>query len=64
MTVPLCVSAPGEGWAHGASGWHVIVVTVTITVAVLACAGVSPEWLTAVAAVASVPFERLRMIAR
>ena len=50
MSVPLCVDAPGEGPAHGAMGWHVIVVIVLITMLVLVNPGVSPEWLTAAAA--------------
>ncbi|MFI7399243.1 hypothetical protein ACIBW9_01900 [Streptomyces sp. NPDC049541] len=54
MTVPQCVHAPGEGPAHGAKGWHVVV-TVTITVVVLASiGGVTPEWLSAAAALIGV----------
>ena len=54
MTVPQCVDSPGEGPAHGAQGWHVIVVIVLITVFVLACDSVSPEWLSAAAALIGV----------
>ncbi|MYW62485.1 hypothetical protein GTY65_00050 [Streptomyces sp. SID8379] len=43
--------APDSGRTHGANEWHVIVITVTITVIVLACAGVSPDWIAAAAAV-------------
>lgn len=54
MTVPQCVDAPDGGRAHGAEEWHVVVITVTITVIVLACAGLSPDWITAAAAVVAV----------
>lgn len=54
MTVPQCVDSPGDGPVHGAQRWHVIVVTVTITVIVLACAGVSPDWLSGAAALVGV----------
>lgn len=50
MNVPHCVNAPDDGQAHGANEWHVIVITVTITVIVLGCAGVSPDWIAATAA--------------
>jgi len=49
MTVPQCVNSPGNAPVHDVQRWHVIVVTVTITVVVLACAGVSPDWLSGVA---------------
>ncbi|WP_405655728.1 hypothetical protein [Streptomyces sp. RK9] len=51
MTVPQCVDAPDGGQAHGANAWHVVVITVITVVIVLACAGVTPEWITAAAAV-------------
>jgi hypothetical protein len=54
VTVPRCVDAPGEGPAHGATGWHAVVVIVLITVFVLACTSVSPEWLAAAAALIGV----------
>ncbi|MGW0902957.1 hypothetical protein [Streptomyces sp. NPDC002853] len=54
MTVPQCVNAPDDGWTHGANEWHVIVITVTIAVIVLACAGVTPEWIAAATALAGV----------
>ncbi|MFH8613063.1 hypothetical protein ACH4D5_36905 [Streptomyces sp. NPDC018029] len=54
MTVPQCVNAPDDGRAHGANELHVIVITVTITVIVLACAGVTPDWIAAAAALAGV----------
>lgn len=54
MTVPHCVDAPDGGRAHGAEEWHVVVITVTITVIVSACAGVSPDWITAIAALVGV----------
>lgn len=54
MPVPQCVTAPGDEPLHGAQRWHVVVVTVTITVVVLVCAGVSPEWLSGIAALVSV----------
>ncbi|MFE0178507.1 hypothetical protein ACFWZ2_40000 [Streptomyces sp. NPDC059002] len=50
MTVPHCVHAPDGRPKHGANEWHIIVVTVTITVTVLVCAGVSPDWIAATAA--------------
>lgn len=50
MSVPHCVNAPDSSQAHGAKEWHVVVITVTITVLVLGCAGVSPEWIAATAA--------------
>ncbi len=54
MTVPQCVDSPDGGRAHGAEQWHVVVITVTITVLMLACAGLSPDWITATAAVIAV----------
>lgn len=54
MAVPQCVDAQGEGPAHGATRWHVVVIIVTITVIVLACADVSPEWLSGAAAMIGV----------
>jgi hypothetical protein len=54
MTVPQCVNAPGDGWAHGANEWHRVVIIVTITVIVTVCAGLSPEWITAAAALLAV----------
>jgi hypothetical protein len=48
------VHAPASGPAHGAKGWHIVVVTVTITVIALACADVSPAWLSAAAAMVGV----------
>ncbi|QUC59016.1 hypothetical protein IOD14_20750 [Streptomyces sp. A2-16] len=54
MEVPQCVDAPGAGTAHDAKGLHVIVVMVLITVIVLACADVSPEWLSGAAALVGV----------
>ncbi|MEU5900613.1 hypothetical protein [Streptomyces venezuelae] len=45
MTVPQCVNAPDDGWAHGANEWHIVVITVTIIVIVLGCAGVTPDWI-------------------
>ncbi len=50
MTVPLCVGYPEEGPAHGANEWHDVVITVTIIVIVTVCAGLSPDWITAAAA--------------
>ncbi|GGY90031.1 hypothetical protein [Streptomyces poonensis] len=50
MTVPQCVHALGGDRTHGANGGHRLVVIVTITVIVTACAGLSPEWITAAAA--------------
>ncbi|MFC8663971.1 hypothetical protein [Streptomyces sp. NPDC057199] len=54
MTVPHCVHAPGGGWAHGASEWHRVGIIVTITVIVTRCAGLSPETITAAAALLAV----------
>jgi hypothetical protein len=48
------VNAPGDGSVHGAKGWRAVVVTVTVTVIVLVCAGVSPEWISADAALIGV----------
>lgn len=51
MTVPQCVTAPGDEPLHGARRAYVVVVIVTIAVVVLACAtGATPEWVSAVAA--------------
>ncbi|MFC9621733.1 hypothetical protein ACFTXM_17640 [Streptomyces sp. NPDC056930] len=49
MTVPQCVNAPNERWAHGANEWHRVLIIVTITVIVTACAGLTPDWITAAA---------------
>ncbi|MFJ7496917.1 hypothetical protein ACIQZB_38400 [Streptomyces sp. NPDC097727] len=49
MTVPQCANAPNEGWAHGANEWHRVVIIVTITVIVMACARLNPDWITAAA---------------
>ncbi|GAA2656653.1 hypothetical protein [Streptomyces vastus] len=54
MTVPQCVNAPDGGWTHGAKTWNRVVVIVTITVIVTACAGLSPEWVTAAATLLTV----------
>ncbi|MCQ4211425.1 hypothetical protein [Streptomyces longispororuber] len=50
MTVSRCVDSPSGPWAHGAREWQVVVITVTITVVLLACAGVDPAWPAAAAA--------------
>lgn len=54
MTVPQYVDSPDGRRAHGAERWHIVVITVTITVLVLACAGLSPDWITAAAALVGV----------
>lgn len=50
MTAPLCEAYPTLCATHGATRWHHIVITIVITVTVAGCAGMSPEWLTAIAA--------------
>jgi hypothetical protein len=50
MTVPQCVNAPDDGWAHGANEWHRVVIIGTIVVIVTACAGLSADWIMAAAA--------------
>ncbi|MEV1079904.1 hypothetical protein AB0I98_16905 [Streptomyces sp. NPDC050211] len=45
MNIALCLSDD-----DGARGWRVIVAAVLILVIVLSCAGVSPEWVAASAA--------------
>jgi hypothetical protein len=50
MTVPQCMDALRGRWTHGANGWRGVVVIVTITVIVTMCAGLSPEWVMAAAA--------------
>ncbi|MFF5012660.1 hypothetical protein [Streptomyces sp. NPDC001165] len=50
MSVPQCVHAPYDGSEHGTKEWHVIVITVTITVIASACAGMNPNWIAATAA--------------
>jgi hypothetical protein len=59
MTVQ-CGHAPDGGWAHGASEWHRVVIIVIITVIVTACAGLSPEWITAAAALLAVSAAPIR----
>lgn len=50
MNAPPCMAYPWSVPAHGASEWHTTVIVVTIIVIVSACAGLSPESVTAVAA--------------
>ncbi len=50
MTVPPREAYPTGCSAHGARERHTIVITITITIIVTACAGLSPEWATAIAA--------------
>lgn len=52
--MPQSVDAPEEDQLHDAKGWHVVVIPVVIIVIVLACAGVSPEWVSTGAAVIGV----------
>ncbi|MFF8884066.1 hypothetical protein [Streptomyces flaveolus] len=50
MTVPQCVNSPGEELAHGVRQGRVSIVVVLIVVIVAGCAGVTPEWIAAAAA--------------
>lgn len=50
MTVPQCVNYPGEELTHGAMQDRVSIVVVLIVVIVSGCAGVTPEWIAAAAA--------------
>lgn len=49
MTVPEYLHAPNCGPAHSPREWRITVITVIVTVVVLGCAGVSPEWIAATA---------------
>ncbi|WAZ26515.1 hypothetical protein STRCI_008098 [Streptomyces cinnabarinus] len=51
MTALLCETYPGGCPLHGASRWHTVVVIVVIAVIVSACAGLSPDWVVACAAI-------------
>ncbi|MGW9596644.1 hypothetical protein ACWHLZ_40955 [Streptomyces chartreusis] len=44
------MNAPDEGWTHGTNSWHGVVIVVTITLIVTACAGLSADWVGAAAA--------------
>ncbi len=50
MNAPPCMAYPHGVPAHGASQWHTTTIVVTIIVIVTACAGLSPECVTALAA--------------
>ncbi|MGW2787714.1 hypothetical protein ACWC3X_42095 [Streptomyces populi] len=41
---------PGGCPVHGATQWYTVVIIVVIAVVMSACAGLSPDWIVAVAA--------------